>query len=437
MVLGTATRYAMLCISLLLCRHARASEAVETLVAEVAGRPASAKAVQSAVLSSIYKGFAKLRPFRVKIVKPSAFEPLPVGEHRKMKVEAVLTDETGRPSRIASQVLVKNLKLPAQRDDVLLFSNKPESLKGPGHLYNGYLYPGRQARLLYHHMNTTHGGIYIRVRIANAGKKAAKVMLILGDPGPDRNPVVAGARAAEDYLREWLYQSGEIVTIPAGEEISLAESRLAPREGISGLASINVIQGDAVWVRSEALVIPAPDFATRLANSGPRPWVRVGPVPTRINAVEGSSDEAYPLIRVARVLSYVCGGEAQRLRLGLEPLPNRTGTKVLQGNFGVFYKIDAAFENPTAGAVSVDLVMEASAGYCGGVFVVDGELKRARYLQSKQQATIIRVTLQPGEQRKFSILTLPVSGSPYPVTLIARPSGDTDARPLFTIASKA
>ena len=95
----------------------------------------------------------------------------------------------------------------------------------------------------------------------------------------------------------------------------------------------------------------------------------------------------------------------------------------LEGNFGVVYTIKARLENPTLQPADIEVIFESSAGYSGGLFVVNGRMVRTPLLQPKEEAQITRVHLGPGENESLRILTFPLSGGSYPATLTIRPVG--------------
>jgi hypothetical protein len=70
----------------------------------------------------------------------------------------------------------------------------------------------------------------------------------------------------------------------------------------------------------------------------------------------------------------------------------------------------------------VDVVFEASAGYSGALFIVNGDYRVTPLLQPKDEAVIGKFHLAPGALQKFVITTMPVSGGSYPVTITIRPA---------------
>ncbi len=107
--------------------------------------------------------------------------------------------------------------------------------------------------------------------------------------------------------------------------------------------------------------------------------------------------------------------------IGQKPIAGEDHTSNLDGNFGVIYKIKGSIKNPTEEATDVDLVFEASAGYMGGIFLVDGIMIQTPLLSPKGEQRIARFHLARGATRTFDVVTLPVSGGSYPATLYLRP----------------
>jgi hypothetical protein len=122
-------------------------------------------------------------------------------------------------------------------------------------------------------------------------------------------------------------------------------------------------------------------------------------------------------------VSYAVGGKYGFFRLGERAIKRADNLKSLDGNFGVTYQITANLGNPTTEATEVEMVFEASAGYTGALFVVNGQVVRTPLLQPKTEAQIMKFHLGPGLNRTVNILTFPLSGSSYPATLTFRPVG--------------
>jgi hypothetical protein len=108
------------------------------------------------------------------------------------------------------------------------------------------------------------------------------------------------------------------------------------------------------------------------------------------------------------------GGDADLLHEGA------TGTG-LQGNYGVIYTFNVEMNNPTSDPAVVALVMHADGGQARGSFLVDNQLINGPTVQPNAPKTITTIHLAPGVSRTIRIITMPESGSNYPVHLILGP----------------
>ena len=247
-----------------------------------------------------------------------------------------------------------------------------------------------------------------------------------GDSRPDRNPVLAGIVAGDQLLRNWVRSVAEVVTIPPRSSMTLALRRLSPQDTMSGLCYLRLLPGGPTDVLFRMDSMPPYDGGPKMAAAlgVSTPWRRM---PIRNLDYEGYakveiSDHVYPTPFRTESIDFAVGGRHGFIRIGQRPIPRPDG-KGLDGNFGVFYNIEARLENPLADAADVEVLFEASAGYSGALFVINGEVKRTPLLQPKEEIQILRVRLQPGEKRVLSMMTVPLSGSSYPATIIVRPVG--------------
>jgi hypothetical protein len=115
------------------------------------------------------------------------------------------------------------------------------------------------------------------------------------------------------------------------------------------------------------------------------------------------------------------GGRYGFFKIGERPISGSDSMRVLDGNFGVIYSIKAEISNPTRVASEVEMVFEASAGYSGGLFLVDGVLTESPLLQPKAEFRIGKFRLAPGETKRVELVTIPLSGSSYPSLISLRP----------------
>jgi hypothetical protein len=103
------------------------------------------------------------------------------------------------------------------------------------------------------------------------------------------------------------------------------------------------------------------------------------------------------------------------------PLARLTGSGGnLLGNYGVLYDINVNLTNPTAVRQQVEIAFESGAGDVSGIFsIAGGATTTINNLSPPNEQEITRISLAPGTTQKVRILTMPLSGSAYPASIIA------------------
>jgi hypothetical protein len=396
---------------------------------EVTGAPATAETVKGVLEEALKTKLQGVHGARWSFgeVPP---ESLGTGQSHTFEVKAWAAASEAFPSGGTVEVTVKNASLDPYTDDDLWYSNNPETVRTPGPLFSDSLKAGGSARLLYHHMNGTMQDMFVRVEAINDSDEPVRLEIIPGDSKPDRDPVRAGMTAADQFMQNWIYSSGEIVTIPAQSAMPISLRRLSPGETASGLCSLRQLDGrSGLLVRTDAFPPLPLDEKWVSALFSSTPWHEVGTHP--INQFDRTPCEASPLVYPnpyrEDTMSYEVGGRFGFLRIGQKPLERQDDDGVLDGNFGVIYNLTANISNPTNDPIDVEVAYEASAGYAGGLFVVNGSYVKTKLLAPKQVARIARYHLAPGGMEKLNITTIPISGSSYPSTIMIRPLIDAVA----------
>jgi hypothetical protein len=153
------------------------------------------------------------------------------------------------------------------------------------------------------------------------------------------------------------------------------------------------------------------------------PWREVGAsaISNLDTAEYDYSIQIFPQAFKTESVNYQVGGRYGFVRIGQKPISRTDFGLSLDGNFGVIYNITASIQNPTQIPTDVEVVFEASAGYSGGLFIVNGTLQKTPMLMAKQETRIAKVRMNPGVTKSMSITTLPLSGSSYPATITVRP----------------
>jgi hypothetical protein len=390
------------------------------LSASVIGSPTAASMVQGAIESAIRQQFKALPEanFSWNLRPTSA---LGLG-NAQTYVVPVTVKAPGAIERTGSvHVTVRNLGVGRDSDAELWYCNYPENVKFPQHLFSARLKRTAPARMLYHHINDSSQPMVIRVQVVNDSDQPARIGVIPGDSAPDKNPVLAGIQAAEQYVRSYLWWSGEAIDLPPNSSFSVSFRRIGPQETMSGLCSLRILAGpDSVLVRTDAIPAFAAEGKWAAAQRSSTPWREIGIQPaseldrTRFPLSQHVYPNPYKRDEVA---NYRVGDRHAFVRVGERAIARQDNESVLSGNFGVFYTVRAEIENPTNEAAVVDVSFIPSAGYSGGLFVVNGNLVRSPLLQAQSSWRITRLRLDPGQRRSINLTTVPLSGSSYPITL--------------------
>ncbi len=395
------------------------------ITAELFASSGTPTAVEAAVTHAIRQ---QLKTVELATIEILALEKtsVPMGSTQNVKVRVRVQAQDALPFEGDLLVKVSNASPGRVREEELWYSNHPESVRANGPLFSSQLTAGKPVRLLYHHVNESSEAMTINVVVYNSSTLPAQIQTIRGDGAPDGDPVRTGMEAGELFLRAWLKPGTEILTVPPRSALPIAVRLLPKRFTMSGLCYLSLLPGGAgkVLIRTESLRPNSVDSSWQSAGDREAPWI--GAVPRLFESLPtdlAPSRHVYESPFREIDITFRVGGKHAFVRIGQSPIGNADDTLRLQGNFGVLYTVSATLENPTRSARRVEIAFEASAGYSGGLFVVDGEVHRTEITQSKAERTLKVVRLAPSEKRRIRIVTMPLSGSSYPATLVFRPAG--------------
>lgn len=381
------------------------------VVAEVTGRPAPAALVREVAAAAYPEGLrvepgARVRPRGVPRAEGvSGLKPihrLRPGETANVIFPVSVTGPGLLPVETRVRVALRNRRLSPRETHALLYSNQPEEVVAPRVLYLGALDPDVPVRLLYHHVNGSHGSLRLNVDVVNVGATTSELHVISGTAGPALQPVTAGHQAGVRYLRAIQEEVGRVVAIPPGARRSLLMATMPRGATVSGLFGLRVLSAGRLLVRVAA--------------------ERVDTAPGSVAAsVRDLSPEIYLSPRKVVAASYRVGEQWAFVNLGRRAIAAREGDRRLAGNYGVFYDISLTLENPLQVERVVRLLLSPDAGAARGVFLIDGRWIEAPPVEPPQEALLASFTMKPAERRTLRIRSMPVGGSAYPVSLIVRP----------------
>ncbi len=413
-----------------------AAKLPDLVIAQVSGRPAIPGTVQGAIEGAL-KQEVQLAPMGKLDMKFLNVPSLGPGVTANVPVKVCISAPGTVPRNGTLTVRVSNIGLPAKDEDALWYSNDPERITKKENLFAADLMPGKSARLLYHHVNDTRQPMIVRSMLVNNSDDEVTVTLTPGDSAPSTDPVGAGLRAGDLFLRAWVNDSAEVIHLPGKTCVPISCRRLKPGSVISGLCAIRYIEGkDKVLVRTDAFspYDLEPRWLPTLTSS--TPWREVGAMILRSwdNTDYAISEHVYPMPYQSESTEFAVGGRFSVIRLGQKSIERQDNSGRLDGNFGVVYDIGATISNPQKVATDVELVFEPSAGYSGGIFYIDDRYVITPKILPKSEARIAKYHLRPGEKRKIKIVTMPLSGSSYPATLFVRMIGSGSASDIIDLS---
>ena len=361
---------------------------------------------------------------------PKVAASLAPGRSLTRRVEVRVAGTDLLPVIAAPLITVVNQPLPATPAFALYYSNNPEQVHSSIKLFTAPLTPGHPIRLDYHHQNSSGKPLIFHSDVVNAGDKSVSVYLIDGVAQPEVDTVAIGQKAGAAFLKALDSGIGLVLQVPPHSRVPLVVQAFAPLLTVSGILEVQQIGGPDGAL---SLTVAADDDRETLASSplnlaeavaqtsGEKSRLVSAPAASLTpGAAQGTSPYVFGAPRVSLHSSYAVGGKWAYLRLGnAESLRNATGTQTLWGNYGVSYLISLHLTNPTAQPRTVSVLFSPEAGLAAGVFEVPGRpLLQFAPMPPPAEEEVMRVRLQPGENRTLSIRTLLLNGSAYPASLV-------------------
>lgn len=400
-----------------------AAQFPQNVVAQVTGQPAPAEIVESAARSAVLANVAG-QPGKVVQIESIDSGPLQPGNSKVFTANVTVSALGCLPTTGTVNVLVTNRGGGRMFEDELWYSNNPENVTGAASLYWGRLQSGVPVRLLWHHFNKSTQGLYVQYVAVNRSDLPASLHVLAGDAEPDKDPTRAGFEAGELFWRSWMPYAGQVVQIPPYSVVPLVFRRIAPGETTSGLASLRLLSGgsDDLVVIGNCMLPAEGTVRWQKAANRPNPWSLASPISISqfpMTAV-GVAQHVYARPALFHEIDYKCGGPFEFVRLGADSIKGINGEGELLGNFGVHYMVEGQLSNPTDKPAKVVVEFEASAGYSGAMFLVNGKFVKS-LMQTKETLVLFEKLLQPGETQPIRIETMPLSGAHYPAKIIVRP----------------
>jgi hypothetical protein len=367
----------------------------------VTGDPAPADVVREAVVQALH-GRARIERGASLEVGQAELPAVGRGEVWTGEVPARIRSPFALPVEGAVPVVVRNEPLELQPPARLLLSNNPERIATDGVLFREVVHSGESVRMLYHHSNGAARDKVITVWLRNPSPRPARVHLLLAAPNAWHDTMGVGHAAARRFLELASRGAGYVLDLPPRGEHRFTTQRTPPEHVVSGLLQVQVLEGGPLEVSVSVRTVYVLDRAVQW-ELGPEekahPRGVFGPplVEGEARLLVGSDWEAEV-------------GRSRQLR------DLRTGV-VLEGDYGVTYRLRLQLENPTDRAAEVELLVVAASGPAYATFLVDGQLVDLKFLATGRTGTVYAATLAPREVRTVELVTMPEAASWYPVRL--------------------
>lgn len=374
----------------------------------VTGLPAPADLIREAVERQLQEAVRRDPGATMELGDIAPNGPLAPGAFATIPVAICLRSPYAGPVDGTVRVRVRNLPVQIADPEVLLVSNRPETITGDGLLFQESLAPGRSARLLYHHVNGSPVQTRVlKITLTNPGATRARVHYLSGLAGPSSDPVLIGYTSTARFLDALVAARGYVVEVPARGATTFAAASLAPQALVSGLMQFQVLDGGPIDL---IVQVRLPWLLDRTVTADLAP----GAYPHPRGSFPGSVVEIvreYPVDIPAPVGDLGVMSNLREARTG-EPLT---------GDYGVLYRIRLRLLNPTDREVTAALVANAAGGPARGLFLIDGAPVDVGLIRATEDREVATFTLAPGTRREVVVLTMPVAGSYYPVRLTLRP----------------
>jgi hypothetical protein len=303
------------------------------------------------------------------------------------------------------RVALTNAIIPWNDAEILLVSNSPETIPFGKILYTGALSSAQTVRLLFHHQNGSKAEhMFITVTLSNPSRAPVSLWVQGAAGAPSQEEVTPGHDAARMFLDEYAHHAGFLVRLPGNTTVPLFVEDVPPLGITSGIAQFSLLEGDRVNVQVVA----------RLATEGEPSTMSFEPDFDRVH-----QRGAFVRPQIGRTVTYSIGGPPAMMVLAADNdllHEGQTGA-LLQGNYGVVYRFDVDVANTTSSPATAALVLHADGGQARGTFVIGDQIVESPLVQPNAPQVVTTIPLRPQTRRTIRILTVPESGSNYPVRL--------------------
>ena len=89
--------------------------------------------------------------------------------------------------------------------DILIVSNYPEKLSGPGTILN-QTYTNSKIRIMFHHINSYNDNLNFFISVTNTGSDVLELAIAAGVGGPSKDVIYTGHIATKSFLEQYKFR---------------------------------------------------------------------------------------------------------------------------------------------------------------------------------------------------------------------------------------
>lgn len=382
-----------------------------TASVRITGNPASPEFVKEEAVAAA-RALATVRAGAQLIATPGEVtfsEPLSEDDVATIDVPILIQGEQYFGVSGTTRVTVENVAAPAIVPDSLLVSDYPERLTANGVLFADDVKRTVPSRFLYFHFNPPgQPPRRIVLRAENPAPEPAILQFISGDGGPDPNEMLAGHDATRTFLERQVQNEGRILVVPARGTLTLAQQDMPPNAVVSGMLQLRVLSGSTVhltlFAENASSPVDEPLSSSELLSGGQLHARGVFRIPEFHSSAVWNTNESY-----------------LELPIGDIPLPNLMNGQALAGDYGVKQSFVVKVQNPSAQPQAIAIYENPRGGHATGTYLIDGVLIQSHQVPPFSRYKIRQYVVPARGFVRVSIVTIPDSGSSYPLRLIFAP----------------
>jgi hypothetical protein len=375
------------------------------------GDPASPDFVKQEATAAA-SALVQLRPGAQAIITTDLVhftQPLEQDNDAVVDVPVLLQGEQYFTVSGTTHVRVENVAAPAILPDSLMVSDFPERLTANGILFAADLERAQPSRFLYFHFNPPgEPARRIVLRAENRSAEPALLQFISGQAGPASNEMEVGHAATKRFLERQVQNEGRIISIPGSGTLELAQQDLPPNAIVCGLLQLRVLGGSTVHLTL---------FAQNATSSPDEPI-------TETDLLQGTERHARGVYKIPEFhysRTWSVDSDYLELPIGDIPLVNVMQGQALSGDYGVKQSFVVKVQNPTSSPQAIAIYENPRGGRATGTYVIDGVLIQSHGVPAFSRYKLRQYVVPARGFVRVTIVTMPESGSSYPLRLVFAP----------------